>query len=89
MDFVACKYDSFWWVGLICEVDEVSKDVKVVFLHPHGPVKSFAWPNREDCCWIPLTNILQVIKTPTTVQGQVVYMILAMLIMIILLKMFH
>ena len=71
MDFVACKYDSFWWVGLIGEVVEVNKDVKVVFLHPHGPGKSFTWPNREDCCWVPLTNILQVIKTSTTRTGHI------------------
>ena len=42
MDYITCFYDEFWWVGIAEDVSEL--DIKVRFMHPHGPVKNFFWP---------------------------------------------
>ena len=41
-----------------------------MFLYPHGPAKSFTWPNRDDCCWVPFSNIIQVVKASATRSGR-------------------
>ena len=41
MTCVTCLYDSFWWVGLVTQVDVEQGDVKVQFIFPHGPRKTF------------------------------------------------
>ena len=69
MDFVACKYDSFWWIGTITNIGE--QDVLINFMHPHGPTMKFSWPPREDKCWVPLQNIIVVIDIPTTRSGRI------------------
>ena len=33
-DYIACKYDRRWWIGLILEVDTVQLDAQVKFMHP-------------------------------------------------------
>ena len=48
MDYIACFYDGFWWVGIAEDVSEL--DIKVRFMHPHGPGKNFFWPMRTDEC---------------------------------------
>ena len=69
--YVAGTYDQFWWIGLVDDMDEANKDVKVKFLHPHDPAKSFCWPNHEDICWVPFTNIITILNAPTTTSGRV------------------
>ena len=39
--YVTCLDDSFWWVGLVTQVDVEQGDVKVQFVFPHGPRKTF------------------------------------------------
>ena len=34
-------------------------------MHPHGPVRSFYWPQKEDLVWVPLALILTKIECPT------------------------
>jgi hypothetical protein len=36
--FVTCMYDNFWWLGCVLSVSEKSNDVRIRFLHPHGPL---------------------------------------------------
>ena len=69
MDFVACKYDSFWWIGTITNIGE--QDMLINFMHPHGPTMKFSCPPREDKCWVPLQNIIVVIDIPTTRSGRI------------------
>ena len=68
--YVTCKYNSFWWVGLISEVDPKEGDVKIDFMHPHGPRKNFKWPEHTDTCHVPIKNIISKIAAPTTVTGR-------------------
>ena len=71
-DFIACNYDSFWWIGMIAEVDIHNGDLKIKFMHPHGPSKSFSWPSGDDYCWVPIVNIHNCthIKIPTIRSGR-------------------
>ena len=66
MTYVTCLYDSFWWVGLVTQVDVEQGDVKVQFMFPHGPHKTFNWPETGDLCYVPIKNILCQISSHTT-----------------------
>ena len=35
--YVSCIYDTFWWVGIVTEVNAHEGHLKIKFLHPHGP----------------------------------------------------
>ena len=39
-------------------------DIKVNFLHPSGPSKSFYWPARQDICWVPIVDVLSKLTPP-------------------------
>ena len=52
------KAYTFWWIGMIAEVDIHNGDLKIKFMHPHGPSKSFSRPSRDDYCWVPIVNII-------------------------------
>ena len=52
-------------------IDQQEGDVKIDFLHPHGPRKTFNWPSAGgDSCYVPLKNILCLISTPNTSTGR-------------------
>ena len=67
--YVSCIYSAFWWVGIVTEVDVHEGDLKIKFLHPHGPRKTFNWSSAADKCFVNVSNILCVIKAPTTITG--------------------
>ena len=48
MTCVTCLYDSFWWVGLVTQVDVEQGDVKVQFMFLYGSGRTFDWPENED-----------------------------------------
>ena len=68
--YVSCICDTFWWVGIVTEVNVHEGDLKIEFLHPHGPRKTFSWPSVADKCFVPASNILCVITAPTTITGR-------------------
>ena len=68
--YVACKYNNKWWDGSVLNVDSEHNDLRVSFMTPHGPAKSFGWPRRQDICWVPLANILRILKPPLTANGR-------------------
>ena len=39
-------------------------------MHPCYPSRSYHRPSQEDVCWVPSTNLLLKIDTPTTVTGR-------------------
>ena len=47
-EYVACRYNEKWWIGVVEEVDRVEQGVKINFLHPSGPARSFRWPRKPD-----------------------------------------
>ena len=68
--YMACLYNSFWWVGLVTQVDVEQGDVKVQLMFPRGPRKTFNWPDTEDSCYGPIKNIICQISSPTTTTGR-------------------
>ncbi len=70
MEFIACQYDSFWWVGLVQEIDQEQEDILVKFMHPHGPSLYFTWPTRDDQCWVPFDMFICRVDTPDTTTGR-------------------
>ena len=50
---------------MVTDIDAVQGDVKVVFMHPHGPRKLFNLEKSGDTYYIPVKNILCVILAPT------------------------
>ncbi|XP_065679428.1 uncharacterized protein LOC136081787 isoform X1 [Hydra vulgaris] len=62
--YVAVVYDDKWWIGIVTETNLEEVDVKVKFLHPKSPSICFNWPEREDYCFIPYTNILKKLSVP-------------------------
>ena len=70
MDFVACKCDSKWWIGLVLEIYFDEQDFKIKFLHPSGPSRIFHWPRRDDVCWVPFTNYISHVFTLLTTTGR-------------------
>ena len=53
------------------EVNAHEGDLKIEFLHPHGPRKTFSCASLADKCFVPTSNILCVILAPTTITGQI------------------
>ena len=45
MSYIVCRYDGKWCIDMILELDCEKNDARVTFMHPHGPAKSFYWPN--------------------------------------------
>ncbi|MES9880157.1 MAG: hypothetical protein ABW185_04670 [Sedimenticola sp.] len=68
--YVCCLYDGKWWIGLIRDKSEEDEDVQISLMHPHGPARSFQWPQREDLCYVPLMCILCLINAPSTPNGR-------------------
>ena len=60
----------FGGIALVDNVDKDQGDVYVHFMHPHGPRKTFNWPQRADSCHIPVKNIVCAIQAPTTTTGR-------------------
>lgn len=69
MQYVTCVYNSFWWIGIVNEINAEEGDVTVKFMHPHGPRKTFNWPQIEDTWFVPIKKILCVVS-PTTYTGR-------------------
>ncbi|KAG1665912.1 ARL14 effector protein [Nymphon striatum] len=72
MDYVVCRYDDNWWIGIVQERNQEENDVLIYFMHPHGPSTRFQWPTREDICWVPTHDVLckSKIDAPTTETGR-------------------
>lgn len=64
---IVCCYDEYW-IGISGAVDDESMDVKLKFMHPSYPARSFSWPNGEDICLFLVHNICT-IKEQTTATG--------------------
>ena len=64
-DYIACVYDNKWWIGNFCDTSLEERDALASFMHPHGPVYSFQWPQKKDTCWIPEQQIIAILPAPS------------------------
>ena len=69
-EYVACTYDSKWWIGVVCELNDEEDDCFISFLHPAGPSASFVWPPRKDVCWIARSDVICTVQVPSTRNGR-------------------
>ena len=63
--YILCKYDGLYWIGITSEIDSALIDIKIKFMHPHFPSLSYSWPAFEDVCWVPSTHIITTIEAPS------------------------
>ena len=52
---VTCLHDGIWWLACVLEV---TQEVRLAFLHPHGPSNSFRYPELQDIHTVPIENII-------------------------------
>jgi hypothetical protein len=69
-DFVVCSYDEKYWIGLVDVMDKEHDDVKVKFMHPSYPARSFSWSKKDDTCFVPIVNVACIIGAPVTATGR-------------------
>ena len=67
--FVTCAYENEWWLACILSVDSENAEVKVTFLHPHGPARSYSYPSIPDILTVPVNDLLARV-TPKTATGR-------------------
>ena len=67
---VSCVYNTFWLVCIVAGGNVHEDDLKIEFLHPHGPGKTSSWPSVADKCFVLASNILCFIAALTTITGQ-------------------
>ena len=55
--------------------DAAHKDIEIKFMHSLCPNRFYTWPRCDDICWVPITNILCLLKTPslTTATGRLLF----------------
>lgn len=58
-DWLAVVYDGHWWLAKSIAVDTEQQDVKVEFLHPHGPTAKYQ-PKllTKDVCFCPVEDMI-------------------------------
>jgi hypothetical protein len=62
-------YDTHWYLACILEVMIESSEVKLSFLHPHGPSASFVYPSQPDVLIVDASDVLM-IANPVTITGR-------------------
>ena len=68
-DWLAVVYDGHWWLAKTIAVDTEHHDVKVEFLHPHGPTANYQ-PKllTKDVCFCPVEAIAKLMGNASPVQ---------------------
>lgn len=66
--FITIFHDSAWWVAEVQIREETSVSVKC--LHPKGPSRRFAFPERHQILAVNIEDILSVVN-PITKDGKV------------------
>ena len=61
--FVTCLYDEKWWLTCVLQIIQEDSQVKLTFLHQHGPSSSYEYPGTQDICTLPIKNILTLVDS--------------------------
>ena len=56
--YIAVDYDCKWWVAYVLEVYCECYEVKISYLHPHGPNPSFFYPRHAEILVIVTSDVL-------------------------------
>ena len=68
--FVTCLHEENWWLASVLELFSDTKEVKLTFLHPHGPSNLFKYPEPQNIHTIPMDEVLTLVD-PRTRSGRV------------------
>ena len=68
--YVTCMHKNSWWLACVLENDIDNAEVKLMFLHPHGPSRFFKYPATPDIIVLPTSNILTLVEPRTTTGRQ-------------------
>jgi len=68
-NFVACKYDGHWWMGCVIDKIDETEEMKISFLHPHGPSASFSFSRHLDNLIVKSTDVITTLN-PKTATGR-------------------
>ena len=63
--YVTVQYDGWWWLGMVTSLVQREREVAINFLNPHGPARSFTYPERSDNLVVGMGDILTTVH-PTT-----------------------
>ena len=66
--FCLAIYDEHWYLACVLEVKHESNEVRLSFLHPHGPANSFVYPAPPDELLLDASDVLMIVS-PTTITG--------------------
>ena len=69
--FITCMYDKNWWLACVLGVCSDTNQVKLTFMHPHGPSNSFKYPDPHDISTISMESTLTLVDSRTTRSGRV------------------
>ena len=68
--YITAKYDGHWWLGCVMQKFADQNEVEINFLHPHGPARSFRYPNPADLLMMSCMDVLTAGLQPTTSTGR-------------------
>ena len=67
--YATAIYEDAWWLGYVTGSNLEAQEVTLSFLHPHGPSKSFYYPQKPDILTLHICDILTLIA-PVTYTGR-------------------
>lgn len=67
--YIVSLYNDAWWLCYILDKNTDENEIKVTFLHPPGPARSFIYPSVPDVLWISSTDVICKVN-PTTQTGR-------------------
>ena len=67
--FVTYMYDENWWLACVLGVCSDTNQVKLTFMHPHGPSNSL-YTQTLTINTIPMESILTLVDPRTTRSGR-------------------
>ena len=71
--YVTCDYNCQWWLAFVIGTDKKNSEVKLTFLHPNGPCRSFKYPSTPDILTVSISDILTKVE-PRTPTGRTYYL---------------
>ena len=71
---VTVKYDNNWYIACVLDTFIDTFEVKVSFLLPAGPSKSFKYPQLSEQALLPISDVLTLVDPSIHKRGQVYYL---------------
>ena len=54
---------------MVCDTDSEIDEMKIKFMHPQYPSRSYNWPRRDVFCWVPTVKIITIISAPSVTSS--------------------